>query len=270
MKEVQSVPITQWQGAESTAKQDVVVREGRLRIVLADSKAEHDFAFVRTVMTDPALLILGLLFTTRLIDGAADVLQLRVQNQVARVRLKDACEVNRKLASFHPAARIVTGVCGPDEGSLNAWRACDLPPVESSLQVTPAAVARAIQQLNQEMPVFKQTGGTHGAALADREGSLLVVAEDVGRHNAVDRVVGGALRKGINCTASLLACTGRLTSDLVLKAAVARIPVVASMGATVDSGIELADTSGITLVGFVRGKRMNVYTHPARIRVAAT
>lgn len=270
MKEVQSVPITQWRGAERAAKQDAVVRERNLRIVLADSKAEQDFAFVRTVVTDPAPLIVGLLFTIRLISGAADVLQLRVQTRVARVRLKDTCELSKKLASFHPAARIVTGVCGPDEGALNAWRACDLAPVELSLSVTAPAVTRAVQQLNQEMPIFKQTGGTHGAALADREGNLLVVAEDVGRHNAVDRVIGGALQKGVDFTASLLACTGRLTSDLVLKAAVARIPVVASMGATVDSGIELADTSGITLVGFVRGTRMNVYTHPARIRTVAT
>jgi FdhD protein len=270
MKEVQPVTITQWRGAQSAPKQDVVVRERNLRIVLADSKVEQDFALVRTVVTDPASLIVGLLFTARLITGATDVLQLRVQNQVAKVCLKDACEFGRKLASFRPAARIVTGVCGPDEGSLNAWRACDLAPIESSLQVTPPAVTRAIQQLNQAMPIFKQTGGTHGAALADREGNLVVVAEDVGRHNAVDRAVGGALQKGIDCAASLLACTGRLTSDLVLKAAIARIPVVASMGATVDSGIELADASGVTLVGFVRGTRMNVYTHPTRIRVAAT
>jgi FdhD protein len=269
MKEVQPFSITQWRGTESVRKEDVVVRERSLRIVLADSKAEQDFAFIRTVVTDPASLILGFLFTARIIDNAADVLRFSVHGQVAKVWLRDVCEFRKKLASFHPAARIVTGVCGPDEGALNAWRACDLAAIESSLQVAPSAIARAIQQLNQEMPLFKQTGGTHGAALANREGNLLVVAEDVGRHNAVDRAIGGALQKGIDCSTGLLACTGRLTSDLVLKAAVARIPVVASMGATVDSGIELANTTGITLVGFVRGTRMNVYTHSARIRVAA-
>jgi len=270
MKEVQSISILQCRGTECTPKQDVVVRECGLHIVLADSKGEQDFAFTRTVLNDPASLIMGLLYTTRIIGGAADVLQISVTNQLARVRLKDACALREKLASVHPAARIVTGVCGPDEGTLKAWRACDLPSVESSLQVTPSAVTHAVRQLNQEMPVFRQTGGTHGAALASREGTLLVVAEDVGRHNAVDRVIGAALQKGIDCSASLLVCTGRLTSDLVLKAAVARIPILASMGATVDSGIELAKTTGVTLVGFVRGSRMNIYTHSARITGAAT
>lgn len=270
MKEVQSLPITQWRGSERTVKQDVVVRERSLRILLADSKGEQDFAFTRTVLTDPAPLIMGLLYTTRIIGGAADVLQISVTNQVARVWLKDACALREKLASVHPAARIVTGVCGPDEGTLKAWRTCDLPSVESSLQVAPSAVTHAIRQLNQEMPLFRQTGGTHGAALASQKGDLLAVAEDVGRHNAVDRVIGAALQKGIECSTCVLVCTGRLTSDLVLKAAVARIPILASMGATVDSGIELANTAGITLVGFVRGNRMNVYTHSARITGAAT
>jgi FdhD protein len=269
MKEVQSVSVRQWRDGKTEATRDLVVRESSLRIILADSKAEQGLAFIRTVMTDPVPLITGLLFTTRLIDGVEDILQLSVQNQVARVRLKDACQFSKKLISFHAPTRIVTGACGPDEGALNAWRACDLPPIETSLRVPPSVVTRAIQQLNQRMPVFKQTGGTHGAALADSKGGLLVVAEDVGRHNAVDRAIGVALQKAIDCSTSLLACTGRLTADLVLKAAVARIPIVSSMGATVDSGIELANASGITLIGFVRGARMNIYTHPNRVQAAS-
>ena len=93
------------------------------------------------------------------------------------------------------------------------------------------------------------------------------VAEDVGRHNAVDRVIGKGLQSKMALSDLILVCSGRLTGDLVLKAAVARIPVVASISAAVESGIELADTAGVTLIGFVRGGRMNVYTHPARLIV---
>ena len=120
------------------------------------------------------------------------------------------------------------------------------------------------------MKIYRATGGTHGAALADKDGTLHFIAEDVGRHNAVDRVIGKGLEEGFHFEGAMLVCSGRLTSDLVLKAAVARLPVVASISAAVDSGIELADAAGISLVGFVRGARMNVYTHPNRLAVVAT
>jgi FdhD protein len=165
---------------------------------------------------------------------------------------------------------LVTGVCGPEESALGAWQACDLPPVDSTFSITPTAVTQAIQQLNTKMDIYRTTGGTHGAALADKGGTLHFIAEDVGRHNAVDRVIGKGLDADIDFGAMILVCSGRLTSDLVLKAAVARIPVLASISAAVDSGVELADAAGISLVGFVRGARMNVYTHPDRLAVGAT
>jgi FdhD protein len=250
--------------------QDTVVRETGLRIVVADSEGEENFAFVRTIPGHPRPLILGLLFTTRLISKPGEVRKLEVKNQLARVRLADSCALHEKLSTLRPTARLVSGVCGPEESALGAWKACDLPPVESSFTITPMAVTQAIQYLNTKMEIYRATGGTHGAALADKDGSLHFIAEDVGRHNAVDRVIGKGLVEGIGFEATVLICSGRLTSDLVLKAAVARIPVVASISAAVDSGIELADAAGISLVGFVRGARMNVYTHPDRLAVVAT
>jgi FdhD protein len=250
--------------------QDTVVRETGLRIVLADSQGEENFAFVRTVPSESRSLILGLLFTTRLISEPGDVHKLSVKNQLAKVRLADTCELHEKLSTLRPTARLVTGICGVEESALGSWKACDLPPVESSFSITPAAITKAIQNLSAEMEIYRATGGTHGAALADEKGTLLVMAEDVGRHNAVDRVIGSGLEEEVDFGSTMLVCSGRLTSDLVLKAAVARIPLLASISAAVDSGIELADAAGISLVGFVRGARMNVYTRPDRLTVVAT
>jgi len=247
------------------AARDTVVSEWSLRIVLADSQGEETFALIRTLTIEPETLVTGLLFTSRIITNPRDILQIDLQGPTAKVTLSDACNFREKLTSIQPQARLVTGICGPDEGALGSWRACDLPPIESSLKVDFSTVTLAIKNMTQGMPLFRATGGTHGAALADSEGQLLAVAEDVGRHNAVDRVIGKGLMSGV-LPADLLVCTGRLTADLVLKVAVARIPLLASISAPVEPAIQLADQAGITLIGFARGRRMNIYTHPNRIK----
>ncbi|MFX1475399.1 MAG: formate dehydrogenase accessory sulfurtransferase FdhD [Promethearchaeota archaeon] len=264
MASIRTVTIQRWKPKTRETLDDIVVREVGLRMILSDSIGEENFAFVRTIPAPPSPLIYGLLYTSRIINALEDVVHLRVSNQLAKVRITDECGIHEKLDSLRPTARLVTGVCGP-EGALGTWRACDLPPIDSPLIIQPDTLLKAIKALNKSMPIYQQTGGTHGAALADIMGGLHIVAEDVGRHNAIDRVIGKALQKGKDCSTSLLLCTGRLTGDLVLKAAVARIPYLASIGAAVDTGVELAEAAGITLIGFVRGTRMNIYAHPERI-----
>ncbi len=270
MESTRKVTIQRCQQGVCEATQDVVVREAGLRIVLSDSKGEENFAFIRTILAEPTPLIIGLLFTSRIISCVEDIIQLRVRNRLAKVHLSDDCLLHEKLASLRPSARLVTGICGPDEGALGTWRACDLPPIQSQLKISPEIISNAIKALNKSMPIFRLTGGTHGAAVADLEGDLQVIAEDVGRHNAIDRVIGWTLQQGKDCSENVLISTGRLTGDLVLKAAVARVPYLASIGAAVDSGIELAEAAGLTLIGFVRGTRMNIYTHPERITFTTT
>ena len=123
----------------------------------------------------------------------------------------------------------------------------------------------SVRRLNTLAETFRRTGGVHIAALYSVDGELKALAEDVGRHNAVDKVFGaGALNK-LDFTKCFLASSGRLTGDIVLKAARMRVPAVASMTAAISSGVEAAQRTGITLIGFVRGKRMNLYTYPERI-----
>ena len=115
--------------------------------------------------------------------------------------------------------------------------------------------------------MFRETGGCHGAAIFDLKGSLITVKEDIGRHNAIDKVIGELILKKDSFNDKILTSTGRLTGDSVLKAVRAQIPIVSSLSAAVESGIILADSYGITLIGFARGKKMNIYTHPRRIKL---
>lgn len=267
MDNTRTIPILQCRKDDCKPVQDLVVREMGLRIVLLDSRGEENFALIRTIPDEPEALILGLLFTSRLISKPSDILQLSIRNLLAKVRVSDSCEIHEKMTDLRPTARLVAGVCGPEESAVGTWQACDLPKIVSSYTLNPTVISKAVKTLNEEMQIFQQTGGTHGAALADQKGKLLILTEDVGRHNAVDRVIGKGFGQNINLPSTFLICSGRLTSDLVLKVAVAQIPILASISAAVDSGIELADAAGITLVGFVRGTRMNVYTHPDRLAI---
>ena len=268
MAVTKSIPILRCHQSECQSIDDTVVRESGLRVILNDSEGEEHFAFIHTIPSDFEPLILGLLYTSRMISSTSDILHLNVRNQLARVRLADDCALREKLSSLRPVARLVTGICGPNEGALGTWRACDVPPIKTNIQITPSTIMKATKQLTQAMKTYRETGGTHGAAIFDLKGGLKVVAEDVGRHNAVDRVIGKALQQDVELARSFMVSSGRLTSDLVLKVTVACIPVLASLSAAVDSGIELADAAGITLIGFVRGQRMNIYTHASRIDVS--
>jgi FdhD protein len=107
----------------------------------------------------------------------------------------------------------------------------------------------------------------HAAAVCGGDGTVVAFAEDVGRHNAVDKVVGSAALNGVSLGECFVASTGRLTGDIVLKAARVGIPIVASLAAALDSGIVVAKEADLTLIGFVRGKRMNVYSSVRRVVV---
>jgi len=267
LKVTRSVSILKCKESKCEEIEDVVAHESVLRIVLIDSQGEENFAVVHTIPTDYESLIIGLLFTSRIITEPSEITKIQVRNRLGKVHLVDECAFRKKLNAIRPTARIIMGICGPEEGALGTWRACDVPPIEFAPTISKSVISKAIKNLTSEMKIYQQTGGTHGAALSDAVGTLKQVAEDVGRHNAVDRVIGKALQNNLALSESILLCSGRLTGDLVLKAAVARIPYVASISASVSSGIELAEAAGITLVGFIRGARMNIYTHPDRLLI---
>ena len=155
------------------------------------------------------------------------------------------------------------GVCG--KGALEAV-AVDAPRVESDLTVPASLVAELPDRLRAGQTAFEATGGLHATGLFAADGDLLVVREDVGRHNAFDKVVGRAFLDGLlPLSRSLVCVSGRLSFELVQKAAVAGCPVLVAVGAPSSLAVELAADRGITLCGFVRGGSLNVYTGLQRL-----
>ena len=120
-------------------------------------------------------------------------------------------------------------------------------------------------RLRQAQANFDRTGGIHAVGLFDAKGSLLVLREDIGRHNAVDKVLGASLSGGLPISETILMVSGRLGFEIAQKAVVAGIPIVASISAASSLAIELANEFSMTAIGFLRGRSMNIYSHPERI-----
>jgi len=175
----------------------------------------------------------------------------------------DAAEfdADRLRRSFYTSSSC--GVCG--KGALEAV-AVEAPRVESELRVPLALVASLPDHLRDVQAAFAATGGLHASGLFTVEGELLCVREDVGRHNALDKVIGWAFTNGLLPLRSAVLCvSGRLSFELVQKAAVAGCPVLVAVGAPSSLAVELARDRGVTLCGFVRDGRANVYTEAWRI-----
>jgi FdhD protein len=170
-------------------------------------------------------------------------------------------DLARVQRSFYTSSSC--GVCG--KGALDAV-AVEAPRVESDLHVPPAVVAALPDRLRQAQAAFAETGGLHATGLFSPEGELLCAREDVGRHNAMDKVIGWAFTGGLLPLArSVLCVSGRLSFELVQKAAVAGCPVLVAVGAPSSLAVELAADRRLTLCGFVRAGSANVYTEPWRI-----
>ena len=155
------------------------------------------------------------------------------------------------------------GVCG--KGALEAV-AVEAARVESELRVAASLLLSLPERLRETQTAFEATGGLHATGLFDDMGALLCLREDVGRHNAMDKVVGWAFReRRLPLSTAILCVSGRLSFELVQKAAVAGCPLLVAVGAPSSLAIDLARDRGVTLCGFVRGGRMNVYTEPWRV-----
>ncbi len=157
------------------------------------------------------------------------------------------------------------GVCG--KASLDAvWLSSRYAPGDQPASIPAGTLTALPHQLRSAQKVFATTGGLHGAALFDTSGTILAVREDIGRHNAVDKVIGWATeRDRIPLSASVLLVSGRASFEITQKAVMAGIPILAAVSAPSSLAVDLASQSGITLVAFLRGDSMNIYTRPDRI-----
>ncbi len=188
----------------------------------------------------------------------ADAVGNAVQVTLAAPTLPDLSALDR-----HGLVTSACGVCG--RRSLEALSDSGLVPVDDDLGVRSGVVATLPDRLRAAQPVFAATGGVHAAGAATPEGRLVEVREDVGRHNAVDKLVGSAVLDDRSLAGSVLVLSGRASYELLVKAATARIQVVVANGAASSLAVEVAETFGITLVTFAVGPEPNVHTRPDRL-----
>ncbi|MEW2360098.1 formate dehydrogenase accessory sulfurtransferase FdhD [Spirillospora sp. NPDC029432] len=215
-------------------------------------------------------LVAGFLAAEGIIGRSDDLVAMRycadtTEQNTLDVALAEGVELPGDLMARAFTTTSACGVCGKSSiQALRVSRPYDI--AADGLRLGAATLAALPERLRAAQRVFDRTGGLHAAGLFDGNGELLVLREDVGRHNAVDKVVGWALNKGLTpLTGHVLMVSGRASFELTQKAMQAGIPVLAAVSAPSSLAAELAEDAGMTLVGFLRGETMNVYTGAHRI-----
>ncbi len=260
------VPVDRLTEAEQHRVADWVAVEAALELRLAARGVEP--RVLATTMRTPGQdleLAAGYLYAESIVESRADIAALAPCNNGESVRI----EIAGPLPDFARLQRVGTissacGACGKSMASLaltgSEARLADGPHVRwEILRSLPSA-------LRQAQAGFATTGGTHACALFDADGGLLAVREDVGRHNALDKLLGYALLSDrLPWSGRILLLSGRASFELLQKAARARVPVVAAIGAPSSMAIQLAEAAGITLIGFLSARGCNVYSNPVRV-----
>ena len=272
--------IVRQQRDKRATDQDLVAVESPLEVVLdRDGSSEPPISLGLVMRTpgDDRDLVAGLLFTEQIITTASDLLRVHIEPEVAR----DEAGMDRPAVAHATLAKHVRpiddsrraldrtsacGMCGrlamQTLATIGA-RAGDEP------RIDPAVVSALPHRLRGGQAVFDETGGLHAAALCDLSGDPWVVREDVGRHNAVDKAIGAALAmQRLPASDSLLAVSGRAAYEIVQKAALAGVVGIVAVGAPTSMAVEAARAVGLTLVGFARDDRFNVYSGSSRVREA--
>ncbi len=228
-------------------------------------------------------LALGFLISEGIIERLADVWQLKVYLDEDRVYIyfPDAgldgelamrtCEEAagsidvrlRRPPPARPEKRILTSGCGG--GVTFDDLSGDRPPLQSDLRIRPDQISALMRQLNESATLYRASRGVHTSALADNE-RLLVLAEDVGRHNTLDKIRGACLLGNISTCDRILVSSGRISSEMITKARKMETPIVISRTSPTVTSIRLAKAWNITLIGYVRGRQMRVYTGAERVR----
>jgi FdhD protein len=260
--------ITLWRVCRGKQKPaaDVVVVEEPLQIRLAG----EPFQVLLRLPGWEKELALGFLHTEGIVQSLGEVISMHfcgtatdpvLPPNVVDVQLTDAALARRGRRHLE-VAYASCGLCAKEAVSEIRRK---VPKVKSDLSLTVSQLMDLLARLPQAQPLFHATGGTHGVALASPDGRLFLSAEDVGRHNALDKVIGRALLQRLDLSRLVALLSGRISFEMALKAVRAGIPLLAAVSAPTSLALELAQELNLTLVGFAREDRLNVYTHPQRL-----
>lgn len=209
-------------------------------------------------------LAMGFALSEGLIDSLADIKSLSVCPDDPKVVQLQLHHPERVIAARkNVVINSSCGICGPRE--ILEENALKLPTVADSLRISHGQFALLMAQMRDGQQIFEQTGGSHAAAVFDESGQVLAVAEDLGRHNALDKAIGMVLLHRGNVAGCGVVLSSRLSLEMVLKAVRTGLQMMLAVSAPTSLAIEVADKFGVTLCGFVRDQRATVYTHPQRV-----
>ncbi|AWM37293.1 formate dehydrogenase accessory protein [Gemmata obscuriglobus] len=256
-----AVVFTLTSSAAGSEREDTIAVEAPLELRIGGRPVT---VLMRTPGHDEEL-VTGFLFGEGVIADADDIIAFERPDaeraNVLNVRLMVARRAFNLDRPFYSNSSC--GICG--KRSLESVE-LHAPAVQSSLTISRTVLTELPERLRAAQPVFARTGGVHASGLFTAAGELVAVREDVGRHNALDKLVGRALNEGqVPLSGRVLLVSGRVSYELVQKAVAAGIPVLAAVGAPSSLAVELATRFGITLIGFLRPSGMNVYANPRRV-----
>ena len=255
---VEKFPIQRVTEEGSKDTEDMVTKESPLTIILNNRE-------LVTLLCSPHnldYLAIGFLFSEGLINDKDEINKVIVDERrgVVRVETREDKESNAEVLF----KRVITSGCAGVGSFYREADAQNLVKVQSQTKIAALEVFDLVREFQHHSQTYRTTGGVHSAALCDNK-NILLFADDIGRHNAIDRIFGKCILSDIPTDDRLIITSGRIPSEILLKVAKRRIPIIISVSAPTDLGVKLAADLGITLIGFVRGKRMNVYTNGWRV-----
>jgi FdhD protein len=269
-RSVDLTQVTEWDDGKSHRKDDYLAAEEPLEIRIG---ADPLSVTMRTPGQDIELAA-GFLFTEGLVQRRAQILALEElesasadenRGNVVSAKLDTDADYDSEKMRRNFFAASSCGICG--KASIDSIRARTLSAPNPDFSLDPEILVRLPETLRESQAVFGRTGGLHAAALFDATGKLLVLREDIGRHNAVDKVIGWALLEGrVPLANAILLVSGRGGFEIVQKAIVAGLPVVASVSAPSSLAVRLAREMNQTFIGFLRGRRFVVYSGDSRLK----
>jgi len=232
---------------------DDIVVESRISLYINS----HHYSIISLTPFEIKEFTVGHLIAEGIINKLDEIVELKIDKKRVDVQLN----IEPRMGE----TRIISIECGSKEIKINPQLWMKLKKQISPGRFFPQAIMKAVRNLNLSAETYRKTGGTHAAAIMDKQGCILAVSEDISRHCAVDKVIGKAALQDLNFKEVFLTSTGRVTSGIIIKTINVGIPLIVSLSAPTDKGIRLANMMELTLIGFARGARFNIYTHPERI-----
>jgi len=258
MESVEKFPVQRVTRDGKRDAEDLVTAEFPLTIILNNRE-------LVTLLCSPSeldYLAIGFLSSEGLLKGKDEIKKVVVDDVRGVVRVETTKE-EKELADLFK--RFITSGCGR---GASFYSAADIQQtkVESKITISAAEIFSLVKEFQHRSLTYRATGGVHSAALCDAK-SILLFSEDIGRHNAVDKIFGRCILQGIPTDNHIILTSGRISSEILFKVAKRNIPVLVSISAPTNLGVKLAADLGITLIGFVRGEKMNAYANSWRITV---